>query len=91
MVEVEPSYQYSAHIDIYWLLLKVHGNQTVDVSTVKRWVVRFSRSDNDSGSCLLVQAFRLLFICGKNIWLVVMAVLKKDVFLFCFVAENLLL
>ena len=35
-----------APIDIHRRLLKVYGNQTVDVSTVRRWVIRFSRGDN---------------------------------------------
>ena len=54
-------------------LLNVYGDQTVDVSTVRQWVVRFS--SGDSGSPLLVQtafsftstACRLLFIAGENV------------------------
>ncbi|XP_040556984.1 serine/threonine-protein kinase VRK1 isoform X1 [Gallus gallus] len=36
-----------APIDIHRRLLNVYGDQTVDVSTVRRWVVRFSSGDND--------------------------------------------
>jgi len=33
--------------DIHRRLLNVYGDQTVDVSTVRRWVVRFSSGDSD--------------------------------------------
>jgi len=33
--------------DIHRRLLSVYGDQTVDVSTVRRWVARFNRGDND--------------------------------------------
>jgi len=33
--------------DIHRRLLNVYGDQTVDVSTVRRWVARFSRGDSD--------------------------------------------
>ena len=51
-------------------LLKVSGNQTADVSTV-RWVVHFSNGDSDSGSPALRQILmsltcRLLFVTGEN-------------------------
>ena len=36
-----------APIDIHWCLLYVYGDQTVDVSTVRQWVVRFSRSNSN--------------------------------------------
>lgn len=38
-----------APIDIYQCFLNTSGEQTVDVSTVRRWVVCFSSSDSDSG------------------------------------------
>jgi len=48
-------------IDIYWCLLNVYGDQTVDVSTESQWVVYISSSDSDrflwlwqSGSCSLL-------------------------------------
>lgn len=71
-------------------MLNVDGNQTADVSTVRRWVVRFSSGKNSSGSLPLVQvvtsaACRLLVIAGKNAQVVMVIMLKK-----CFVAENLL-
>ena len=33
--------------DIHQRLLNVYGDQTVDVSTVRRWVARFSSGDSD--------------------------------------------
>ena len=36
-----------APIDIHRRLLNVYGDQTVDVSTVRRWVGRFSSGDSD--------------------------------------------
>ena len=35
------------HIDNHWHLLQVYGDQTVDVSTVRRWVVHFSSGDSN--------------------------------------------
>ena len=60
-----------APVDIHWCLLHVYGDQTVDVSTVKQWVVHFSSGDSDSGSPPLMQidkraACRLLFTAGEN-------------------------
>ena len=57
---------------------------TVDVSTVRQWVLRFSSGISDSGSSLLVQivmiaAYRLLFIIGENAQLMVVTVLKNSV------------
>ena len=37
--------------------LFVSGDQTVDVSIVRQWVVHSSSGDSDSRSCLLVQTF----------------------------------
>ena len=58
-----------ASIDIHQCFPNIYGDQTVDVSTVRRWVVHFS--SGYSGSPSLVQilmrvAWRLLFIAGKN-------------------------
>ena len=36
-----------APTDIHWRLLNVYGDQTVDVSTVRQWVVRFNSGDTD--------------------------------------------
>jgi len=62
-----------APIDMHHYLLNVYGDQTVDVSTVRQWVVHLMSGSSDSGlhHCLLVQIFmsvacRLLFIGGKN-------------------------
>jgi len=76
--------------DTHQHLLNVYRDQTLDVSTVRRWVVHFSSGDSNSGSPPLVQIFisaacRLLFIAGKNAYLMVKTVEKQ-----CFVAENVL-
>ena len=60
-----------ALIDIYWHLLNIYGDQTVNVSTVRWTVVRFCSSDSNSGSPLLAQIFmsvscRLFFIAGRS-------------------------
>jgi hypothetical protein len=34
-------------VDIHGRLLNIYGDQTVDVRTVRRWVVRFSRGGSD--------------------------------------------
>ena len=79
-----------ASIDIGGHLLNVNGDQTVDVSTVRQWVVCFSSSNSDSVSAPLVQismsrACRLLFIAGEVAQVMVVTVEKQR-----FVAENLL-
>ena len=56
---------------IHWHSLNIDGDQAVDVSTVRWWVVRFSSGGNKSGSTPLVQIFmsmtcRLLFVAGEN-------------------------
>jgi len=38
----------TAPTDIHWWLLNVDGDQTVDVSTVRWWVVLFSSGDSDT-------------------------------------------
>ena len=73
-----------AHTDIHWYLLNIYGDQSVDVSAVRWWVVRFSSGDSDSRSSLLVQIFtsmarRFLFIAGENAQLMVVTVLKNSV------------
>ena len=70
--------------DIHQLLLNVDGNQIVTVSMVKQWVVCLSSGDSESGSLLLVQilpsaACVLLFITGKGVYLMVVAVLRGTV------------
>ena len=77
-------------IDIHQYLPNVSGDQTVDVSTVRQWVVCFSSSNSDSVSAPLVQismsrACRLLFIAGEVAQVMVVTVEKQR-----FVAENLL-
>ena len=71
-----------AAIDIHQCLLNVSGDQTVDVNTVRQWVVCFS--SGDCGSPPLVQVFtnaacRLLFIAGENAELMVVSMLKTSV------------
>ena len=61
----------TAPIDIHQWLLTVSGDQLVDVSTVRLWVVHFSTANCSTGSPLFVQilmsmACRLLFIDGKH-------------------------
>ena len=73
-----------AAIDIHQCLLNVSGDQTVDVNTVRQWVVHFSTGSSDSGSPLLLQivmsvACRLLFIAGENAELMVVSMLKTSV------------
>ena len=41
--------------DIQQALMSVSGDQSVDVSTVRWWMMHFSSGDNDTGSPLLVQ------------------------------------
>jgi len=41
----------------YWHLLKVSNAQTVNMSTMRWWVVHISSGDSDSGSPLMVQMF----------------------------------
>ena len=65
-----------APTDIHLRLPNAYGDQTVDVSTVRWWVVHFSSGDSDIRSALLVQivtstACRLLFIAGENAMLMV--------------------
>ena len=84
-----------ASIEIRWCLLNIYGDQTVDVSTMRhneaqwgtmrQWVVCFSSGDVDSGSHLLMQAFRstacrLLFITSENTQLMVVTMLKNSIF-----------
>ena len=57
--------------DTRWLLLNVDGDLTVDVSTVRRWMVCFNGYNSDSASPLLVKIFtsmsrRLFFIAEEN-------------------------
>jgi len=41
-----------APIDIYHRLLNVYGDQTMDVNTVRQWVVHFSSNNSNSRSPL---------------------------------------
>ena len=57
--------------DIHQCLLNSYRDHTVDVSTVRQWVMHFSSGDSDSGSSLLVHivmstACRLMFVTGEN-------------------------
>ena len=60
-----------APIDIHRCLLNIYGDQTVDVSAMKRWVVFFSGGDSNSELPMPVQIFtnascRLMFMAGKK-------------------------
>ena len=70
--------------DIHQCLLNVYRHQRLDVSTVRWWVVQFSRSYSDSESLPMVQIFmsmicRLLFSTVKNVQLMVVPMLKNIV------------
>ena len=74
----------SAPIDIHGHPLNNDGDPAVDVSTARRWVVRFSSDDSSSahlhwGRFFTSAACRLLFITGKNIQLIVVTLLKNSV------------
>ena len=73
------------HTDIH-RLLNIYGDQTVDVSTVRQWVVHFSSGNSDSGSLPLVKTFMntawWLFqhlIAVANAYLMVVTVLKNSI------------
>ena len=53
-----------AHIDIHCCLLNVYGDQRVDVSTVRRWVVHFSSSNSNIGLPPQVQIFTSAGSCS---------------------------
>ena len=44
-------------LNIHQCLLNIYGDQTVNVSMVRQWVVRFSGGESDSGLPLLVHTF----------------------------------
>jgi len=56
--------------DIHQCFLNIYGDQAVDVSTVRLWMVSFSSGDGDSRSPPMVQismsGMQLLLIAGKN-------------------------
>ena len=62
-----------------------YGEQTVDMSIVRWWMMCWNSGDSDNGSPPLVQIFtssacKLLFIAGKNAQLMVVTVLKNTDF-----------
>ena len=68
-----------APTDVHECLLNISGDETVDLSTVRWWVVCFSSGDSGSGLSQLVQivvnlACRLLFIAAENAYSVVVTV-----------------
>ena len=70
--------------DTHRCLLSVFVDQTMDMSTVRQWMVHFSSGDSNSWSPPLMQifmsaAYRLFLITGKNAQLMVVAVLKTSV------------
>ena len=65
----------NAPTDIHQCLLNIYGNQQVDVSAVRLWVVCFSSGDSDSGHLL---SYRF-FIRGENALLMVMTMLETNV------------
>ena len=73
---------YNAPIDIHRFSLDVSGDQTVDVSTMRQWVVGFSRDDSRTHplvQIVLSAAFRVLLIDGENAWLMVVTMLQNSV------------
>ena len=62
-----PRAEKMAPINTHWWLLDISGDQTLDVSTVRQWVMQFNSSDDSSRAPPPVQIFmsvacRLLFI-----------------------------
>lgn len=76
-------------IDVHWCFLNVSGDQTVDMSTSRWWVVCYNSGNSNSGSpptgADFHKACKCLFIASKNAYLMVATVLKK----YHFVAKNL--
>ena len=50
-------------IDIQWCLLNAYGDQPVDVSTVRQWVVHFSNGDSDMKDKLCFRWHKQLTHC----------------------------
>ena len=76
--------QKPAPTDIHWRLLNIYEDQSMDVSTLRWWVVCFSSGSSYSRSPLLVQIFmsvacKLLFTADKNEELMVVTMLKNGV------------
>jgi len=61
-------------------LLKLFGDQAVDVSTVRQWVVPFSTDDSSSEAFFTGTACRLLFIAEEDAELMVVTVFRNSVF-----------
>ena len=61
-----------APIDFHLHLLSIYGDHTVDVSTVRQWVVHFN---SNTETPLLVQ----IFTGDKTAWLMVVTMLKNSV------------
>ena len=80
-----------ARTDIHWCLLNVDRDQTVDVSTVRRWVVRFSNASSwwqwitSAGANCYEHGMQALFLTSKSTLLMVVTILK-----IYFLAENFL-
>ena len=68
-----------APIDIHGWLLNIYGDPTVDVITVRWWVMHFSNADNSESPSMVhiftSTACRLLFIARENAQLMVVTVL----------------
>ena len=76
--------QKPAPTDIHWHLLNIYEDQSMDVSTLRWWVVCFSSGSSYSRSPLLVQIFtsaacKFLFTADKNEELMVVTMLKNGV------------
>ena len=69
-------------IGIHQCLVNVYGDQTVDVSTVRWWVARFSSSKSRSPPLVQISvsaAYRLVFTAGENAQLMVVTMSKNSV------------
>ena len=73
---------------IHQCLLNVYGEQTIDVSPVRRWVLYFSSGNsNVKDKTFSVRprrfftsmACRLFFIAGEHVYLTVISMLKSSV------------
>ena len=69
-----------APTDIHWHLLNVYRDQTVSVSTVRQWVVKYCEAVGHLCGSRYLQAWHAgSVITGENVYLMVVTMLKKSV------------
>jgi hypothetical protein len=64
-------YLHAEKIDFHERLLNIYGDQTVDVCTVRRWMVRFGSGKNDvrDTACTTVSSAQLsTFSLSAHVW-----------------------